>query len=113
MNDGTHTAAAFNKAGTSSATFSLTLQSCGDGVIVAVERDMVMFTLSYVTLTVKEFSIAVTRGVTSLFQCNSQSNYISIEAMNIYGVIVVFVTDIFWQLSIRSSSTVMILSINI
>ena len=48
---------------------------------------------------------------TSVFQCNEKSNYITIESMSTYGLIVVFVTDIFWQLSIRSSSTVMILSI--
>ena len=33
------------------------------------------------------------------------------DPLGIHGMIVVFVTDIFWQLSIRSSSTVMILSI--
>ena len=56
---------------------------------------MVMFTLSYVTLTVKEFSIAVSVATTSLFYCYSGTNTLTLDSMNIYGVIVVFVTDLF------------------
>ena len=87
LSSGEHTASAVKKAGTSSNSFSITIQSANKETpaVLKVSSSITVFTLSYSTLTVKDFSIAVTADTNCLFRANDSNNYLTIDCMNIYG----------------------------
>ena len=79
--------------------------------VLSVSSSITLFTLSSTSLSVKEFSIAVSAETTSLFYCDYGTNTLTLDSMNIYGVIDNCQQMSMTKTTIRSSSTVMILSI--